>query len=71
MSSEEALAKIEGELSNLKDELKVCQEAKTMGEACTEIINYCEKEGEPFSTDCEEKNVWHTNPSKGGGCTIL
>lgn len=71
MSSEDALAKVEGEIKNLKDELKVCQEAKTMGDACNEIIEKCEKEDEPFSTEATEKNEWHANPSKGGGCIIL
>lgn len=73
MSSEEALSKVEKELKSLKDELAICQEAKTTGEACKEIIDHCQKSAEPFSVPdpSDEPNKWHKNPSKKGGCIIL
>lgn len=71
--SEEALTKVEKELKDLKDDLKVHEEAKTKGEACAEIIDYCEKNTEPFvsAEPGSEPNKWHKNPKSGGGCAIL
>ena len=71
--SKEALTKVEEELKDLKDDLKVCQEAKTKGEACADIIDYCGKTSEPFAVGEPETepNKWHKSASSGGGCAIL
>lgn len=71
MSTEEALTKIEGELKSLSSELAVCKEAKTTGEACEDICDHSEKEGEPFTSSHSEPNAWHKSSGKGGGCIIL
>ena len=73
MSTEEALGKVEKELKSLKDELSLCKEAKSNGEACKGIVEYCETTVEPFSPPNvgDEPNKWHKNPSKGGGCCTI
>lgn len=50
--SEKKLKNVEEEVQSLKNELIICQEAKTTSEVCSEIISYVQKEGnEPFSTE--------------------
>lgn len=69
---EATLSKVEGEIQSLKDELSICKEAKNLGETCKDLVDYCEKEGEPFTAgDAGNPNSWHSNPGKGGGCIIL
>jgi hypothetical protein len=71
MSKEEALVKLEKEITHLKEELEVCKEAKPASEACNALFDFIEKEEEPFSTSSVEANPWHKSAGGGGGCTIL
>jgi len=71
MSTEETLKKVESEIENLKDDLKLCTEAKSRSEACNFLCEYSEQEEEPFSVSHQEPNSWHNNPGGGGFCIIL
>jgi len=69
--SEASLKQIEEEIEDLKSELERCKEAKSLGETCTEILKFTEKEFEPFTANSGESNPWHSNPKGAGGfCTI-
>lgn len=67
--SEAAAKKIEEEVNALKNELPICEEAKTTSEALKEILENTEKIDEPFTTAFGEPNEFHSNPKKGG-CVI-
>mmetsp|Transcript_28289 Transcript_28289/g.41054 ORF Transcript_28289/g.41054 Transcript_28289/m.41054 type:complete len:83 (+) Transcript_28289:132-380(+) len=70
-----ALTKVENELKHLRDELSICQEAKTIGEACEALCDHAEKEEDSFRVDtaAKEPNEWHKKAAGGGGggCIIL
>jgi len=68
--SEVALSKIETEIKELNDEFTQCKEAKPLGEACSDLFEFVEKEKEPFTANFGETNPWHSNPKGSGGCTI-
>ena len=69
-ATEAKLTQVETEIGTLKEELEVCKEAKTVGEACDELHGYSEKEDEPFNKLNDEPNEWHKSAG-GGGCVIL
>lgn len=69
-ATEAKLELVETEIGTLKEELKVCKEAKTVGEACDELYGYSEKNDEPFHKQTDEPNEWHKSAG-GGGCIIL
>lgn len=70
MSTEDTLKNIESEVTSVKEELEICKEARTAGEACEELHHYCTKETEPFDKMVDEPNEWHKSQG-GGGCIIL
>lgn len=70
MSNEETLATLEKEISHLKEELVLSQEAKLASEACEALLLYSEAQEEPFSTSAGP-NDWHKGAGGGGGCIIL
>jgi|TARA_B110000305_G_C19168050_1_gene505853 hypothetical protein len=67
--SEAQLQKVELELDKLKSELTQCQGADPTSSACTKILDFSEKENEPFCGTPD--NEWHQNQGGGGGCVIL
>ena len=67
---EAGLQNTEREIQNLKDDLQLCKEAKTRGEACDCVCTYSESIDDPFGSSYTEPNPWHGNPG-GGGCIIL
>ena len=63
---------LEKEVKSLQYELKICNEAKTLSEACKNITEHAQEKEEPFATSHEEPNVFHKKPpGGGGGCNIL
>ena len=65
-------AMLEEEVKSLQYELKICNEAKTLSEACKNITDHAQEKEEPFTTSHEEPNVFHKKPpGGGGGCNIL
>ena len=71
MTTEPTIEIVEKQLAKLKDELKLCKEAKTMSETCSELKEYSEQEEEPFSSTHTEPISWHKNPNGGSPCVIL
>ena len=72
MPKEEAAKTLEEQVKFLKQELQVCNEAKTMSEACNAIADFAQKKEEPFTASHLEPNPWHKSAGGGGdGCIIL
>ena len=71
MKEHVSIGTVEKELTKLKDELKLCKEAKPVSDTCSELKEYSEREEEPFSSSHTEPIPWHKNQNGGGGCAIL
>ena len=57
------------ELDKLKSELTQCESAESTSSACGKILDFSEKDTEPFCGSAD--NIWHQNQGGGGGCVIL
>jgi hypothetical protein len=73
MPKEEVAKTLEEQVKSLKEELQICNEAKTMSEACNAIADFAQKKEEPFTASHPEPNPWHKSAGGGGGggCIIL
>ena len=71
MATEEKATKLEEEVKSLREELQICEEAKSTSEACEALSAFAQKKEEPFSTSHTEPNEWHKSAGGGGGCNIL
>lgn len=68
---EAAAASLEEQVKSLKEELAICKELKTVGEACKSLSDFVQKKDEPFTTAHTEPNRWHKKAGGGGGCNIM